>query len=103
MIFSDGDEDACTADYECYNLNKLIEKHTQMGEAEKAKKAGIHIIYVGVGYLVDPSHHEFSANNVASAKQIASGEKNYIEVGTFDKLDSSILDQVVKTLCSEIN
>ncbi|KAL6725625.1 hypothetical protein Aduo_007664 [Ancylostoma duodenale] len=103
MLFSDGGEDVCPTndeDNECKEEQKLIAKHTQLGEAKKARDAGIQIIYVAVGHLVDPTHIKYNATNVAIAKEIAGKEDDYIAVGSSSRLNT-VMDQVVKTLCNK--
>ncbi|EYC35334.1 hypothetical protein Y032_1077g3554 [Ancylostoma ceylanicum] len=79
-----------------------------------ARKEGIRIIYIAVGEYVDPSNRWYEPSFMEECRQMAGSDENLIKVGLFEvsvvsyswlfllRLDMSIMDNVVKTMCDPI-
>ncbi|KAK6744999.1 hypothetical protein RB195_011608 [Necator americanus] len=101
VMVSDGDQDICAHDYpteKCpQEVKNKVAEYNQKSEAKKVHAVGIRVIYVLVGNLI-----ETQAGARDRVLAIAGGQQNIVPVSSFTSFDASVLDTLIKTICTPV-
>ncbi|KAK6745009.1 hypothetical protein RB195_011616 [Necator americanus] len=102
VIISDGDGDSCPWDdyYEkCpRRVQENLQKYSQAKEAALIHMAGIRVIYAVVGDL-----YKTSTGAAERVHIIAGGSQNIVPVASFTSFDTSVLDNMIKVICTPLS